>query len=94
MCQRLYDLAGRSGHWVHLLVGEPQPGFHVWSWRQSERLNVIGKHGIANIETCWLEYDWSKGSIFDVDFAAHTIGLDGPHSSGVARAFRAIAMEP
>jgi hypothetical protein len=27
MYERLRDLARQSGHWVHLLVGEPQPGF-------------------------------------------------------------------
>ena len=84
MHDRLRDLAARSGHWVHLLVGEPQPGFEVWSWRQSEHINIDGKHGVADIATDWLNYDWSKGSAFDVDFAAHTVG----RHSDIANAFR------
>ncbi len=92
MCARLRDLAARSGHWTHLLVGEPQPGFEVWSWRQSDCINIDGRHGVADFEQCW-EYPWVGGTSFDLDFAINTVGASGPSRISVQRAFQLMQWE-
>ena len=89
MRQRCRDVAARSGHWTHFLVGNPQPGFEVWSWRVSERINVDGRCEVSDFEKCW-NPPWVGGSIFDVDFFVHTVPGT---SSDVCAAFQTMQWE-
>jgi hypothetical protein len=88
---RLRNLASQSDHWVHLLVGEPQPGFQVWSWRLSQRITIDARQSVADFE---LYHDVSPMTAgFVVDFAFNTIGCDeGDHGDRpfIERAFAAM----
>jgi hypothetical protein len=87
---RLRNLASQSNHWTHLLVGEPQPGFGVWSWRLSQRVTIDGRYGVADLELSWmcpenfLTIPEGCCASFDTDFN-RTVGHDSP--TAVERAF-------
>jgi hypothetical protein len=87
MCQRYRDVALQSGHWTHLLVGQPQPGFQVWSWRLGDGRNIDGRYGVADVELTWENQD--NFSCFDIDFTFNTI----PSGIAVQKAFRAMREE-
>jgi hypothetical protein len=72
MRARCRAVAQYTGHWTHLLVGEPQPGFEVYSWRISERgINIDGRYGVADLELTWENFD--NFSCFDIDFSFNTV---------------------
>jgi hypothetical protein len=85
MRARLRLVAAVSGHWTHLLVGEPQPGFEVWSWRISERGNIDGRCRVADLELTWENH--RNFSCFDIDFSFNTVPGG---STDVRNAFRAM----
>jgi hypothetical protein len=88
MRQIFREVAHKSGHWVHLLVGEPQPGFEVYSWRKSHRLDIDGQYGVADLELTWENFD--NFSCFDIDFSFNTV----PGTSrNVRNAFLAMQLE-
>jgi hypothetical protein len=90
---RLRNLASVSQHWVHLLVGEPQPGFGVWSWRLSRHTTIDGRYGVADLQLNWMcpenfpTVPEGCSAAFDTDFN-RTIGRDG-HTT-IERAFQAM----
>jgi hypothetical protein len=88
---RCRNLASQSNHWVHLLVGEPQPGFCVWSWRLSQRITIDGRHNVADFELYHAGSPKTAG--FVVDFAFNTIDCDGGDDGDrpfIERAFQAM----
>jgi hypothetical protein len=72
---RLRNLASQSNHWVHLLVGEPRPGFGVWSWRLSRQITIDGRHNVADFDLYHAGSPVTAG--FVIDFAFNTIGGAG-----------------
>jgi hypothetical protein len=82
---RLRNLASQSDHWVHLLVGEPQPLLQVWSWRLSQHTTIDGRHEVADLASNWMREE--NFTSFTTDFAFNTIG--GDHTT-VERAFAAM----
>jgi hypothetical protein len=88
---RLRNLASQSNHWVHLLVGEPRPGFGIWSWRLSRRGTIDGEHDVADFELYHAGSPKTAG--FVVDFAFNTISCDGGDDGDrpfIERAFEAM----
>jgi hypothetical protein len=87
MRAQLREVARVSGHWCHLLIGPPRPGFEVWSWRLGDGRNIDGERGIADLVLTDDNQDSFCCNCFNVDFAINTV----PSGGNVRRALEAVA---